>query len=180
MFLLEIFISILSFYSKVDNYKLTLLSRIIINTIIAPHGITDVFNKTKLQLIIYGFISLLCFTLDELLELKYKLPILTFLSIHHMSYDIGLLWSYILHFFCIVILPTNYGLNLFLTYMCFIHVPLHYYRTLKNQNELLYVIIFSFICFLLSFNKELFLSLATNLPINGIIWAHIIFNIYIW
>ena len=177
----ELLISFMTLYIDLPNYKLSFFRRFIIGFIIAPHGITDIFHKSKVYQILYHLTLIIFSIIDYNLDLQYKICILTFLSIYHMSYDIGLLSSNLLHLITIFALndKSGLGLDFFLTYMVLIHVPYHYYNSIKTITDIKYVILFSIFCFLLSLNEEIFIHLSKHFPINALIWTHIIFNIYI-
>ena len=174
----EFLISLFAYDKDITGYKLDLFRRIIIGGIIAPHGITDIFDKNFGELVLYYIILIFSILLDYALmyHIQIKLCILTFSSIYHMKNDIGKIMSWLLHILTIAILPENIGLDVFLVYMVLIHVPIHYYNHIRTRKELLIVLGFSLVCLIVSIHEQLFLDLTKYLPINGIIWGHIIFN----
>lgn len=164
------------FNTNINNFNLNLFRRIIIGGIIGPHGITSIFRKNLPEIIVFHIYLIICVFFDYILPLNIKLLILSILSIYHISFDIGIIKSILLHIITIDILNERLGFDIFLTYMVLIHTPLHYYNEIKSKKEFMIVIIFSIICLLLSLNKNIFMWMANKLPINGIIWTHIMFD----
>ena len=175
--ILDLFLGLIAQHKNISQYKLTPLKRIVIGGIIAPHGITDIFHKNFSDIVLYHVYLIICCLIDYMLPLKYNLSILTILSIRHISDDIGYFGSIILHFISIFALDVNLGFDVFFIYMTFIHVPIHYYKNLKTKQDFLITLAFSLILLFGSLNEKIFLFFANILPINGIIWNHIIFSL---
>ena len=175
--ILDIFIALFASNKNIFTYKLTFLKRIIIGAWIAPHGITDILNISFTQLLLYHIYLLFCCILDIYLPLSYRLFILTILSIRHMSDDVGYFWSIMLHFVSIVLLDIQQGFDLFFTYMTFIHIPIHYYKNIKTKKDAIIILLVSLMFLLFSLDQNIIISIGEKVPINGIIWNHIIFSV---
>ena len=175
--ILDIFIALIATNKNIFSYQLTFLKRIIIGAWIAPHGITDILNQNFTQLLLYHIYLLFCCIIDIYLPLSCKLFILTILSIRHLSDDIGYFGSIMLHFISIVTLDVQRGFDLFFTYLTFIHIPIHYYKNIKSKKDATIVLLVSLLFLLFSLDTKMFISVGEKLPINGIIWNHIIFSV---
>ena len=116
---------------------------------IAVHGITDLYYAEPHILLKKYFLS---YTIIKRLNPKYRFYLLFVSSIFHISGDIGIINSIVLHVLWIV------KPSLCLMYLSCVHVPLHYLNAFNNNNTPVEFIVF----------LNLLSLLITFLPINKI------------
>jgi hypothetical protein len=111
--------------------------------ILAPHGVTDIFDfEWSMIIFFYGLGQLITMVSPLFLQFVW----LYLFSIVHIKNDFRHYpWSssILLH------LPWLFNKNIAITYLTFIHTPLHYRRSFLNGymfSKLVTIIIFTYIC----------------------------------
>jgi hypothetical protein len=109
---------------------------------ITTHALTDIYYENFNEIFRKYLIS---YAVVSKLSPAYRFYILLLSSIFHIRNDIGLLNSVLLHVLWIVKPITS------ITYLSFIHVPMHYIKAINNNIPIEYVIFLNLLSFLLNF-----------------------------
>ena len=147
---------------KISCY-LTHHSPIIIGTVIAPHGITDLFhayekkNMKALASIYISSFGVIC--LDNFVNLDYIINVFFMIaSIFHFRHDMPkiftipqIIWSTLM-----VLRFRQIGVPFFLLYMCFFHVPNHYKKYIQLFKK------YGFLLFFVIINLSYIFGYVTN------------------
>tara|TARA_X000000950_G_C13598349_1_gene530300 strand:+ start:64 stop:642 length:579 start_codon:yes stop_codon:yes gene_type:complete len=115
---------------------------------IAVHGITDLYYAEPDILLKKYFLS---YTIIKRLNAKYRFYLLFVSSIFHISGDIGVINSTLLHILWII------KPSLCLIYLSCVHVPLHYLNAFNNNTPIKFIVFLNALSLLITF-----------LPINKI------------
>tara|TARA_Y100000389_G_scaffold179643_1_gene193885 strand:+ start:580 stop:1137 length:558 start_codon:yes stop_codon:yes gene_type:complete len=164
----------------------------ILTSVIAPHGITDLFhavqnNNTKQLLSMNAVFIATSFELSQhdvtMLGLNFFFLVS---SLVHFRHDFPVFWKnnnqefqqYILSL--VTILSFTLNQELFFWYMCFIHVPHHYYsnrRVIKKSCVLNLSFILFFSLLLMFIGQQYAAFEATMIPLyKGIVISHIVYQ----
>ena len=168
---------------------LTVHSPLIISTVIAPHGMTDLIHAKENKLMPDLFrINLLCIgaaCLGDFMHLP-QLINLCFVtaSMIHFRHDMPKIQNIpqILFSTLLVLNFSKIGIPLFLLYMCFIHVPNHYrhYSGLFEKHGLLLTSILANATFVFAYmtlnHADLLASSLMDCLVKMIIVSHIVYE----
>jgi len=95
---------------------------------IAMHGMTDIFREGIAEKYFTSYCAI------AKLEPRHRFYVLLVASIYHIRNDIGLFPSILLHYLWVIKPITS------LIYLSFVHVPLHYIETFRNNVPIKYIV----------------------------------------
>lgn len=160
--------------------------RMVINYIIAPHGITDIFhaihyNTRKPLIISYTSSIILSQYIFTFLGTDYSKYLLCLGSLFHFRHDVKLLMKHNLtSYVCTSLLlyqMIQYSDPYFYIYMTMIHVPHHYYTSLNHIQPYKIQVLLSVLCSAFFIYKMQSIISDKLLSIFiGIITGHITYN----
>ena len=168
-------------------------SSFIINSIIVPHGVTDISHSLETnnfkKLLTINTISYFCTSILSKSDFEIITDLIFFyFSIIHFKNDFSLLKKkkylssiFILLLFCINNISSSISLDIFFAYMSVIHVPFHYKKNWFHIKKKKILNIFFILCTAFISNtlyKELLLTYnpRTINILKSIIISHIIYN----
>jgi hypothetical protein len=134
-------IKVVNLLNKQFNHKPNLITKMSLSHI-TTHALTDIYYENFNEIFRKYLIS---YAVVSKLSPAYRFYILLLSSIFHIRNDIGLLNSVLLHVLWIVKPITS------ITYLSFIHVPMHYIKAINNNIPIEYVIFLNLLSFLLNF-----------------------------
>lgn len=160
--------------------------KMIVNYIIAPHGITDIFHAVQYNLqkpLLVSYASSIIFSqcIFKFLGTDYSKCLLCLGSLLHFQHDFKILIknnlvSYLctsLFLYCIIKHPEPY----FYIYMTMIHVPYHYYTSQNHIKPYKIHVLLSILCSAFFMNKFQRIKSDKLWSIFiGIITGHITYN----